>query len=127
MESHLLEVDLLLDGYIFFVAIGDSLSKKRIISILLSHGAFWWLIGLLLIHSIDTILPSTNLIIAETLTDYQGVNQWIHDSPMETELSLIPVLNTNWVLDTHGKYELMEYDEYRWKRGIFSNLSFFIY
>ena len=46
---------------------------------------------------------------------------------METELSLIPVLNTNWVLDTHGKYELMEYDEYRWKRGIFSNLSFFIY
>ena len=53
--------------------------------------------------------------------------QWIHSSPQSNELSLIPVLNVDWVLDTHGKYQLMEYDAYRWRKGIFSNLSFFIY
>ena len=80
-----------------------------------------------LIRSIDSILPSTNLIIAETQTDYQSAMQQIHDSPQCNELSLIPILNVDWVLDTHGKYQLMEYDTYRWRRGIFSSLSFFLY
>ena len=118
----------MLDGYIFYLAISDVSTKKRILSILLSHGAFWFDETLFsLKHSIDSVLTSTNLIIAETQTDYQTVTQQIHDSPQSNELSLIPILNVDWVLDTHGKYQVMEYDAYRWRKGIFSNLSFFIY
>ena len=36
------EVDLLLDGFIVYLAIEDQTSRKRISSILLSHGAFWY-------------------------------------------------------------------------------------
>ena len=36
-----IEVDLLLDGYIFFLAIADKACYKRVMSILCSHGAFW--------------------------------------------------------------------------------------
>ena len=120
-------MDLLLDGFIFYLAISNLSTKKRVLSILLSHGAFWFEKLDSIKRSIDSILSSTNLIIAETPTDYQAAMQWIHSSPQSNELSLIPVLNVDWVLDTHGKYQLMEYDAYRWRKGIFSNLSFFIY
>lgn len=36
------EVDLLLDGFVVYLSIEDSATRKRITSILLSHGAFWY-------------------------------------------------------------------------------------
>ena len=110
------------------------------------HGAFWQSYNSLL-TSIDYLLPSTTLIIAETLTDYQNVVQTIHAteglaSPsssvssfsaldggnnQETDLYSIPILNTNWVFETHSHYRLQDYEEFQWTKGIFSNLSFFIY
>ena len=36
-----IEVDLLLDGYIFFLAIANPASHTRVQSILCGHGAFW--------------------------------------------------------------------------------------
>ena len=41
LESWRLEVDLLLDGYIFYLAIANRTSYTRVMSILCGHGAFW--------------------------------------------------------------------------------------
>ena len=90
----------------------------------------------LLPHSIDTLLHSTSLIIAETLTDFQSVTQLIHpparsshltsDAAASDDFSHIPILNTEWVYDTHSNYRVCDIDAYVWRRGFFSNITFCI-
>lgn len=69
-------------------------------------------------------MHSTNLIIAETLTDYQNASQLLHTTDTATRLPLdsaasaqddysyIPILNTEWVYDTHTNYRLCAYEPY---------------
>ena len=89
-------------------------------------------------------MPSTNLIVADTLTDFQNTLESIrhmesvltsHSGFSITEftqnsndinLLYIPVVNREWVLDTHTRYCVCEYDSYLWKNGIFSNLTFYL-
>lgn len=83
-------------------------------------------------------MHSTNLIIAETLTDYQNASQLLHTTDTATclpldstasaqdDYSYIPILNTEWVYDTHTNYRLCAYEPYKWKKGFFSNLTFCI-
>lgn len=91
-------------------------------------------------------MPSTTLIIAETLTDYQTVMQQLHSaegmtspsssvsshtafetsSVPETDFFSIPIVNTNWVFETHSSYRIQNFEDYHWAKGIFSNLNFFI-
>ena len=101
-------------------------------------------------YSIDSVLPSTTLIVAETLSDYQNVIKALHEqqglaSPSSTssysgfdttattttnqefDAFSIPIVNINWVLDTHSMYAIQSFEEFQWTRGIFSNLTFFIY
>ena len=81
-------------------------------------------------------MPSTNLIVADTLTDFQNTLESIrhmesvltsHSGFSITEftqnsndinLLYIPVVNREWVLDTHTRYCICEYDSYLWKNGI---------
>ena len=99
-------------------------------------------------YSIDSVLSSTTLIVAETLSDYQNVIKSLHEqqglaSPssassysgfdtstttnQEFDVFSIPIVNVNWVLDTHSLYAIQSFEEFQWTRGIFSNLTFFIY
>lgn len=62
--------------------------------------------------------PSSSV---SSLTGFEStVNQ-------EPDLFSIPILNTNWVLETHSSYRTQPYESYHWTKGIFSNLSFYIY
>ena len=82
-------------------------------------------------------MHSTNLIIAETLTDFQAATQLTHPTTHTTRLpnesatiqddfSHIPILNTEWVYDTHSNYRLCDFEPYVWRRGFFSNITFCI-
>lgn len=96
-------------------------------------------------YSVDTIISSTTLIIAETLTDYQNAVNLIHNtenpsssnvssltgfestSNQEVDCFSIPIVNTQWVTESHSLYSIQPFQNYQWTKGIFSNLSFFIY
>jgi singapore isolate B (sub-type 7) whole genome shotgun sequence assembly, scaffold_19 len=61
------------------------------------------------------------------LTSHSGfsITEFTQNSN-DINLLYIPVVNREWVLDTHTRYCICEYDSYLWKNGIFSNLTFYL-
>ena len=53
----------------------------------------------------------------------------VHGNPSShrLDLSLLPVVTCQWVLDCHAEYTVRDFDNYLWRNGIFSNLTFFIH
>lgn len=133
-----------------------------------------------LIPSIDLLMPTTNIIVANTPTDVQEIHKRIAEmeseyshspgkgdlsSPNQTnpsnfsnlsnqsnqhnqfnsfnqphsainpstqsnnrvDFSLVPIVTCQWVLDCHTEYTVRDFDDYLWRNGVFSNLTFFIY
>lgn len=94
--------------------------------------------------SVDYLMPSTTLIVADTLTDFQNTLDCIRhmesaltphfglsiteftQNTNDINLLYIPVVNREWVLDTHTRYSICDYESYLWKNGIFSNLTFYL-
>jgi hypothetical protein len=115
--------------------------------ILCSHGAFWYSFPHSSYSSIDYIMQSTNLVIAETKKEYEDVYQQIYNpnkltnatsrhsipSPdsmfpisRENDISFIPIVTTQWVFDTNANYAVQAYERYEWTNELFSNFTFYL-
>lgn len=136
------EVDSLLDGFIFYLCVQDPAMRRRLSSILTSHSAFWSVSSSHLTDSIDWLMPATSVIVADTLTDSRHALEALRQAEttfskgpasvtsMQTVpdigLGHIPIVNRDWVLDTHSRYCVCDYEPYLWRNGLFSNLTFFL-
>ena len=135
-------MDSLLDGFIFYLCVQDPAMRRRLSSILTSHSAFWSVSSSHLTDSIDWLMPATSVIVADTLTDSRHALEALRQAEttfskgpasvtsMQTVpdigLGHIPIVNRDWVLDTHSRYCVCDYEPYLWRNGLFSNLTFFL-